>query len=295
MRDGPDELPFASGRALHRLLLLFGPASIEPEDPHAGLVVERDVRRCEVLEARPLADQVAEHVVADLTLAPRRTDSRFVERTEEELERWLVDAPRLCLRQRRKDPVSVPSLRGFVPEVDVLAGERREFAHHLGMAKEDDGLNEREPRLRLPHGCLLLEEGLEPLRLPVRPEQRVLVEARPPVTFLDPVTLVAVYHAGPALDLDKEQAGRADDEEVDLVDRAVGGDELEQRIASIRVVIRQAFAHVVKRLPLPREAGGADFLPALPVCFHVLGRYRSRLVLVSSPLGQRVPIPVDPS
>jgi hypothetical protein len=34
MRGGSDELPFASGRPLHRLLLLFRPASVEPEDPH---------------------------------------------------------------------------------------------------------------------------------------------------------------------------------------------------------------------------------------------------------------------
>ena len=125
--------------------------------------------------------------------------------------------------------------------------------------------------LRLAHGRLLLEERLETLRLPVGGEQRVLVEPWPPVALLDPVALIAVHDARPALDLDQVQPGRADHEQVDLVDRAVRGDELEERVATVGVVLGQPLADVVERLPLPGVLGAPDLLPVLVVRLHVNG------------------------
>ena len=92
-------------------------------------------------------DQIAEHVVAYLTLPTRGTDPRLAERANQQLERGLVDASRLRLHQRGEDPVALTSFCGLVAEVDMLASERRQLAHDLGMTQEDDGLNERETGL----------------------------------------------------------------------------------------------------------------------------------------------------
>ena len=64
----------------------------------------------------------------------------------------------------------------------------------------------------------------------VRQEQRVLLVSRPSALLLThPIALIAAHYAGPALNLHEEDARRRDREQVDLVDRPVGSDELEQR------------------------------------------------------------------
>ena len=72
-----------------------------------------------------------------------------------------------------------------------------------------------------------------------------------------------VDQPGPALDLDQEEAPRGEDEQVDLVDAAVVGDELEVRPGAVRLVVGQPLADELEGLLLPGELGAGDFLPAL--------------------------------
>ena len=69
-----------------------------------------DVLGREVLVAGSFADQLAEDVVGDLTLAARGANTGFFERTEKELKRGSVDAARLRLGERSNDPVAVAAL-----------------------------------------------------------------------------------------------------------------------------------------------------------------------------------------
>jgi hypothetical protein len=92
--------------------------------------------------------------------------------------------------------------------------------------QEDSRLEER--RANLLHRPLAAQEIDQRLRLAVGEDQGVVVSGAPAVV-LDPGpgAGVALDVTGAALDLDQEEALGRQDEGVDLVDRAVAGDELE--------------------------------------------------------------------
>src|SRR6266508_705824 len=124
-------------------------------------------------------------------------------------------------------------------------------------------------RLRLAYRRLLGEQGGEPLRLSICQQQWVLLVSWPSALLLaHPVALVAAHHAGPALDLHEVDPRRPDYEQVDLVDRSVGGDELEERERAVGIVIREPLANVVERLPLPREMRRRDLRPPARIRPH---------------------------
>ena len=148
---------------------------------------------------------------------------------------------------------------------------RREAAVGVLARQEHVGFQERTRRL-LPQRRLSTQEGDQLLRLAIREQQRVVNRLQAPVVPPRPRTLVALHGAGAALDLDEVEALRREDEEVDLVDRPVVGDELEVRPRAVRVVIGQPVAHERERLPLPGELGIRDRLPARRGCFHGVAR-----------------------
>lgn len=75
------------------------------------------------------------------------------------------------------------------------------------------------------------------------------------------VALVAAHHAGPALDLYEVDPGRSDREQINLIDRPVRSDELEEGKRTVGIVIGELLAHVVECLPLPGVLRRGDLYP----------------------------------
>jgi hypothetical protein len=166
-------------------------------------------------------------------------------------------------RQRRRDSLALgPALCGLgVPDVDAVARGRVQHAIDVEGGEKDYRHDEGHPYLG--DGLLALQQGLEAFGLAVRKQERVVRGDRPALVAPRPGAHVALDHPGAALDLDKEEPGRAQHQEVDLVDAAVVRDELEVGPGSVGVSVRQALADKIERLLLPAEAGRCDRLPAL--------------------------------
>jgi hypothetical protein len=97
------------------------------------------------------------------------------------------------------------------------------------------------------------QQAGEPLRLAVGEDQRVVVGAFATVGDPQPRVRVAADDAGPALDLDEEEARRRQDQRVDLVDLAFLVDELEVGPGVPGLAIGKMIAKPVQRLALPGE------------------------------------------
>jgi hypothetical protein len=110
----------------------------------------------------------------------------------------------------------------------------------------------RHPWWPLTLECWLAgEERPEPLRLRVGEEQGV-VEQRPGAVgpFQPPALAVTGQHARPRLDLDKEETAGCDGQQVDLVDRAVLGDELDVSPSPVGLVVGKARSNERERFAL---------------------------------------------
>jgi hypothetical protein len=154
------------------------------------------------------------------------------------------------------------------------------------MREEDKGLDERDPRLGLTYRRLLGEQRGEPLRFPVCPGKGVLLVSGSSALMLShPVALISAYDFRPALDLYEVDPRWRDCEQVDLVDRPVGGDEFEERKPPIRVVIGEPLAYVIERIPLPRELRSTDFGPAARVRSHRLQTIFAAAAAVIAPVA----------
>ena len=268
-------LILAPGRPLQRrpLVVRRGGGDRVDADPRA-LAVDGRVARRPVLVARPFEEERVEPVVAHAARALRRADARLLHGAADRLGHRPVDA-----RARRRAG-AVPGERGddagaLVPSrprvaaVHVAAQVLGEPAVDVLVRQEDVSLQERARPLR-PQRALAAQERDQLLRLAVREQQRVVDRLPAPVAAPRPRALVALHDAGPALDLDEVEALRRQREQVDLVDRAVVGDELEVRPGPVRLVVGQPVAHERQRVPLPGERRVGDRLPAGRGCVHGL-------------------------
>ena len=144
---------------------------------------------------------------------------------------------------------------------------------------------------RLPLQCRLApQERDQLLGLAVREQERVVRRLDTAVLAPSPRAPVTLHDAGLALDLDQVEALGRQDEQIDLVDRPVIGDELEVRPGPVGFVIRQPLAHERQRLPLPRELGFRDCLPARRGHVHgaargILQAIRTRWTKTQDPGG----------
>lgn len=75
---------------------------------------------------------------------------------------------------------------------------------------------------------------------------------------------VAAEQSWPALDFDQEQSLRRENEQVDLVDAAVIGDELKIRPGSIRLVRRKPVAPMASKRPRELALRGLVFFVLCP-------------------------------
>ena len=98
----------------------------------------------------------------------------------------------------------------------------------------------------------MVEQVGELLGLQVGQLQRVVGGGKPAVGLPCPGAGVAGNAAWPALDLDEKEAVASVNEQIDLVDRAVESDELEERPGPVGLVLRKSLADEVERVTLPR-------------------------------------------
>ena len=163
--------------------------------------------------------------------------------------------------ERRDDPGPLVAPSAGVAKMHPVAQVLRDTAVDILVRQKDVRLQERAGRLPLQRR-LAAQERDQLLRLAVRQQQRVVHRVNTTAAAPRPCPLVALHDSGPALDLDEVEALRRQDEQVDLVDRPVVGNELEVRPRAVGVVIVQPVAHERERVPLPRELGVRDRLPA---------------------------------
>ena len=107
-------------------------------------------------------------------------------------------------------------------------------------------------------GPLPFQKAFELLRLEVREKDRVVDGGAAALVLPGPCAGIAGEPAGVAFDLDQEEAAGGEDEQVDLVDRAVEGEKREVRPGPIGLVGWEAIAHELQRLPLMRELALGD-------------------------------------
>ncbi len=129
------------------------------------------------------------------------------------------------------------------------------------MREEDKRRDEWD--LLPPEGALAREQRLQTLRLAVREQHRVVVAALAGLTGRHalPCPGITANDSRPALDLNEEDALRADDEDIDLADGSVE-DELEVGPRAVGLVIRQALLEERERIALPWEVRRGDLDPA---------------------------------
>ena len=114
-----------------------------------------------------------------------------------------------------------------VAEADAEPGGVGQITLQVGGGEEDERLDKRHPSPPL-RSRLMVEELGELLGFEVDELEGIVGGAEPAVGFPGPGAGVAGEPSGAALDLDQEEAEGGVDEEIDLVDRAIEGDELKQ-------------------------------------------------------------------
>ena len=153
---------------------------------------------------------------------------------------------------------SVPP--GLRREVHPRAGPAVEPAPHSAAGQEYDGFDIRPA---LPGERLLRSQKPgQLLRLAVRQQERTVDQEFLAVDLAAPRARVARDGPAPALDLDEVDLVERHHEQIDFVDAAVLGDELEVRPRAERLAVRQAGLQVVEGLALPGVFGGGDLDPA---------------------------------
>ena len=226
----------------------------------------RDVLGFPVLVVVRLQQELAQHVVRHPPLPLRWMDPRLLHRTREGPGERPVDPRRRPARIEARVPAKdVEDARTRVPlgprgEVHPRAGPAIEPAPHPATGQEYDGFDVRPA---LPGERLLrLQEPDQLFRLAVRQQERTVDQELPAVDLAAPRAGVARDAPAPALDLDEVDLVERHHEQVDFVDAAVLGDELEIRPRAKRLAVRQAGLQVVEGLALPGVFGGGDLDPA---------------------------------
>ena len=127
------------------------------------------------------------------------------------------------------------------------------------MRQEDNGLD--EGNLRFAESSLRSQQAFQPLALAVDQQHRVVGRVATSLVLPDPGLLVAGDRARATLDFHQECSVRTDHEQVDLVNRCVIGDELEQRPGQVIILARETLEDEVECLLLPWETRRANRLP----------------------------------
>ena len=157
---------------------------------------------------------------------------------------------------------------GLRGEIHACTSPAFEPTPYPNARQEDDGFDIRSALLG--ERLLRLQQTDQLLRFPVRQQERTVDKKFLAVDLSAPSVRVARNHTTPALDLDQVHLVERYNEQIDFVDAAVLGDELEVRPGAKRLAVGEAGLDVVEGLALPGVFGGGDLGPA--------GRFHCRSV-----------------
>jgi len=143
---------------------------------------------------------------------------------------------------------------------------RGELTDHAGLGEEHTPSEERNPQAAL-LGRDPAEQTLELLGLLVGQRERV-VEGAASLPGEGPGRAVVRQLAAIVLDLDEVEACRGRDQEVDLADMPLVGDEGEVGLGLKGVAVRQELADVLLRCPFVGEGRRGDLVPPAGVRLH---------------------------
>ena len=153
-----------------------------------------------------------------------------------------------------------------VRRVEMMALLSGQLADHARLREEHASPQERDTQ-----GTVLrrraYQQPLQLLGLLIRQRERV-VEGAAPLPGQRPGRAVIGQLPAVVLDLDKVEPGRGSDQQVDLADVALVGDEGEVRPSLKRVTVRQQLANVVQCGSFMRERRGGDLVPSAGVRLH---------------------------
>jgi len=149
--------------------------------------------------------------------------------------------------------------RRLVAQAHLAGRQALEVQSDRAVGKKNQRLD--EGAFEVAKGTLPGQQTLEPFALAVGKDQRAVVAAADAFVFPDPVVGIAGDSAGFALDLDQKDALGAGNEGVDLVDRAVVGDELKIGPGDVIVLGRKACANEIQGFLFPGEARRRNDFP----------------------------------
>ena len=147
--------------------------------------------------------------------------------------------------------------------VHPLPPDLVEARPHGWCVQEDRGADERylDPLAGLL--AIMLEQAGQPLGLPVGQDQRVVGPAGAPVRRPHhPLVAVTADRTLPVLELQQVQSARGQDQQVNLVYRAIGRHEFDIRPGEVRIGVEQERLDVPKTGPLVLPGAGIDLFPA---------------------------------
>ena len=213
-----------------------------------------------------LQEELPQQVIGHTPLPLRGTNSSLLHRASECAGEQSVDSRRraardeACIAQEDIEDVRVAVPLRLRGEIHACASAAFESAPHAASGQKDDGFYEWPPVLG--ERLLRLQKADELLRFPVREQEGVVDQELGAVLLAAPGVGVPRDRAAPTLDLDQIDLVDRYHEQVDLVDAAVVGDELEVRPRAERLAVGEAGLDVVEGLALPGELRGSDLEPA---------------------------------
>ena len=251
------------------LFLRGGGRERVPPDAAAG-IGEGNVDAFPILPARAFHQQRLEPVVGDEPIPLGLADAGLVHRPADAAHDGAVDPGRagridagdVAGGQRGDDAGASLTIGrgGAVARADASAGVLGQFDLQALGGDEQQRFEVRAAVVL--ERLLMFQQPGELLALAARQQQRVVDRLHAAFVLPRPAGGIAGERAGMALDLDQEEADGREDQDVDFVDAAVVGDEVEALPGEIRVGVGELAAQVIKRLLFPRELGGRDDFPA---------------------------------
>ena len=265
--DALQHLELTLGPA-HQVLACFGAGGVgQVVDAHAPLHVDADVAGLPLLEAVAVGDELVQPVVAHLAVLVGRAHAGLDQPLAEGLDgggiqRRGVDLAARAIGEGGDDAVIVGVVRAAAQE-HAAAGVALQPAGHRGGGQEHQRREEGQAHLGLDHRTLTLHQAGQPLALAVGEQQWVVDRAVATVGGPGPGVRVAADHARARLDLHHEEACRREHQRVHLIDPAFVVNELEVGPDVPGLAVGQLGTQPLQRLPLPREAGLRDDVPAV--------------------------------
>ena len=233
--------------------------------------------RLPILISRSCVDELVEHIVTHLPAALRSSDAGLLHRLQDHLQRGpIVDSLGEGIESRTLAPQDgchdagtsgLAARFGPIPQADVRASGSAQLAIQSGCRAENQSVDDGHLTFDLAR-LLSLQQRSQLLRFGVSEVIGVIDGLQGPVGLPSPSSGIAPQPPRPTLDLDQEKALAREDQQIDLVDAAVIGDELKVGPRAKRLASRELRPHKFQSITLPGKLGFTDAEPIGACCCH---------------------------